>query len=87
MNVDAFVLSTYFYKDRNGKLTFGPIWDFDRSQGSDFGAANPLTWARASTSSYFSDAWWSQMFSDIDFWQQWIDRYEELRFRRTTSSR
>jgi hypothetical protein len=79
MNVDAFVLSTYFYKDRNGKLTFGPIWDFDRSQGSDFGAANPLTWARASTSSYFSDAWWSQMFSDIDFWQQWIDRYEELR--------
>ncbi|HEY0550194.1 MAG TPA: CotH kinase family protein, partial [Verrucomicrobiae bacterium] len=30
-NVDAMVLSTYFYKPRNGKITFAPHWDFDRA--------------------------------------------------------
>ena len=31
-NGDAFgTSSTYFYKDRNGKLCFGPLWDFDRA--------------------------------------------------------
>ncbi|MBR1827925.1 MAG: CotH kinase family protein, partial [Atopobiaceae bacterium] len=30
MNSDAFVTpSTYLYKDRNGKLCWGPLWDFD----------------------------------------------------------
>ncbi len=33
-NVDAMVLSTYFYKPRNGKITFAPHWDFDRAMGS-----------------------------------------------------
>ncbi len=31
-NGDAFATSsTYFYKDRGGKLCFGPLWDFDRA--------------------------------------------------------
>jgi hypothetical protein len=29
--VDAIRLSTYFYKPRNGKLTYGPRWDYDRA--------------------------------------------------------
>ena len=35
-NIDAYRLSTYFYKDKNskgGKLTMGPIWDFNLSCG------------------------------------------------------
>ncbi len=28
-NVDGYRLSTYMYKDRGGKLTMGPIWDFN----------------------------------------------------------
>ncbi|MBR6044180.1 MAG: CotH kinase family protein [Ruminococcus sp.] len=31
-NFDAFATtSTYLYKERNGKLFFGPLWDFDQS--------------------------------------------------------
>jgi hypothetical protein len=31
VNYDAYAFSTYFHKDRNGKLRAGPVWDFDRS--------------------------------------------------------
>lgn len=33
-NDAALGLSTYIYKDVGGKLTFGPIWDFDLSAGN-----------------------------------------------------
>jgi len=76
-NVDAIVLSTYFYKPRNGKVTYGPHWDFDRALGSTDGRDdNPRQW---NTGPFFSGAWWPRMFSDVDFWQQWVDRWQELR--------
>lgn len=34
-NVDAYQFSTYFHKDRNGKLRAGPIWDLNLSYGND----------------------------------------------------
>jgi len=34
-NADAYVFSTFFHKDRNGKLRAGPIWDFDLTYGND----------------------------------------------------
>ncbi len=82
-NVDALRLSAYFYKERNGKLFFGPLWDFDRSQGSTDGRDfSPLIWRSLVYdygTDFFNYPWWGRMFTDIDFWQQWIDRYQELR--------
>jgi hypothetical protein len=81
-NVDALALSTYFYKPRQGKVFFGPIWDFDRSQGSTDGRDfNPFFWfdSNEAYGATFYYPWWAQMFTDIDFWQKWIDRYEDLR--------
>jgi hypothetical protein len=34
-NVDAYQFSTYFHKDRNGKLRAGPIWDHNLTYGND----------------------------------------------------
>jgi len=34
-NVDGYQISTYFHKDRNGKLRAGPIWDFNLTYGND----------------------------------------------------
>lgn len=34
-NSDAYQISTYFHKDRNGKLRAGPVWDFDLTYGND----------------------------------------------------
>ena len=76
-NVDAMVLSTYFHKTRQGKIVCGPHWDFDRALGStDDRDANPRVW---STGPFFGGAWWPRLFSDPDFWQRWVDRWQELR--------
>lgn len=88
-NVDALRLSGYFYKPRNGKIEMGPVWDFDRTQGSADGRDfNPRIW-RSTVPDYgtdmfnpgntFHNPWYSRMFQDIDFWQRWVDRYQELR--------
>ncbi len=34
-NADAYTYSTYFHKDRNGKLLAGPVWDLDLTYGND----------------------------------------------------
>ena len=34
-NVDVYHLSTFFHKDRNGKLRAGPIWDYNLAFGYD----------------------------------------------------
>ena len=82
-NVDALRLSAFFYKDREGKLTFGPLWDFDRSQGSTDGRDfSPYFWQSPLGdlgTDFFNYPWWGRMFTDVDFWQEWIDRYEDLR--------
>jgi hypothetical protein len=79
-NVDALRLSAYFYKPRQGKLVFGPVWDFDRTQGSTDGRDfNPYVMSVDSGTDFFNYPWWGRMFTDPDFWQRWIDRYEEFR--------
>jgi hypothetical protein len=76
-NVDAMVLSTYFHKPRNGKIVCGPHWDFDRALGSTDGRDdNPRHW---NTGPFFGGEWWPRLFSDVDFWQLWVDRWQDLR--------
>ena len=76
-HVDSLVLSTYFHKPRNGKLVFGPHWDFDRALGSTDGRDdNPRRW---NTGRFFDAPWWSTLLSDPDFWQRWVDRWQALR--------
>jgi hypothetical protein len=87
-NVDALRLSGFMHKPRNGKLTFGPIWDFDRALGSTDGRdSNPWVW-RAETgdrgTDFFNYTWWDRFFADLEFFQGYIDRWQEL--RRTTFS-
>ncbi|MEY2408255.1 MAG: hypothetical protein QOF48_925 [Verrucomicrobiota bacterium] len=76
-NVDAMVFSTYFQKPRGGRIICGPHWDFDRALGSTDGRdANPRQW---DTGPFFSASWWPRLFSDPDFWQLWVDRWQDLR--------
>ena len=82
-NVDALRLSAYFHKPRQGKLFFGPVWDFDRTQGSTDGRDfNPRLWRSPVSdlgTDFFNYTWWDRLCRDIDFWQRWIDRYQSLR--------
>ncbi len=81
LNVDALRLSTYMFKKRGGKLEMGPIWDFDRSMGSTDGRDyNPWGWGGGGDATdFFNYPWWGRMFTDIHFFQRYIDRWQELR--------
>lgn len=74
--VDAIRLSTYFYKRRNGKIEYGPRWDYDRAWESkdDSRDDNPRIWA--TDSGNFGPPWWNTLLRDADAWQVWIDRYQ-----------
>ena len=89
-NVDAYRLSGYFYKPRQGKIHYGPVWDFDRTLGSADGRdGNPFVWrSRAadfgtdfwgSSIAPYPPLWWGKVFGDLEFFQRWIDRYQDLR--------
>lgn len=78
---DAFTKSTYFFKERGGKLQMGPLFDYDAA----WDAYSTDSWRAGTHGSEggprraFNEQWWYHMFDDPDFWQAWIDRYHELR--------
>lgn len=89
-NVDMLRISTYFYKPRGEKIVQGPLWDFDRAfaDSDDDRGFNPRRWRSAggdggtdpfNAGNTFNNPWYSVMFTDPDFWQAWIDRYQGLR--------
>jgi len=78
---DALRFSTYFHKDRGGKLRFGPNWDQERIIGVESDTAtnrarNPENWnGDGDIRDLFSHDWWDRLFEDPDFMQAWIDRW------------
>lgn len=74
--VDHFQLSTHFVKHRNGKVEYGPIWDHDRSMGSD-GGGDSLD--ATGFGVFLSSHWFNRLFQDPDFAHAWADRWAELR--------
>ena len=79
-NPDAFWLSGYFSKDREGLLEYGPIWDFDRTMGcdSDDRAFDPTGWSTHQVD-FFNYSWLNRLFQDINFQQRYTDRWQEWR--------
>ncbi len=75
-NPDGLRLSTYFYKDRNKRVEYGPVWDFDRTMGCDDDgrAANPVGW-----SSSYRFGWWSRIMGNKAFKELYAQRWGEVR--------
>ena len=78
--IDGYRLSNYFYKDRNGRLNEGPIWDWDLSWGNanyaDGGHTNGWYY---STLGDIDDIWFPRLRTDPDFSQRITDRWGALR--------
>lgn len=89
-NVDAYVRSAYFFKDRDGKLKAGPLWDYNFALGG-VGAQNPTpkqsTSGTATTDTGWQygtggrnvNNWYPKLTSDPEFMAQVKARYTELR--------
>ncbi|HAY71671.1 MAG TPA: secretion system protein Por [Saprospirales bacterium] len=66
-NVDAYQYSTFFHKDRGGKLRAGPVWDFNLTYGNDL-----FVWG------FDRSHYWVWQFDNWDnvgakFWKQLYD--------------
>ena len=66
--------SVYMYKQRNGKLYFGPLWDFDLAMGSANRAGNvvsPSSWYLRNnlgvSAQQTSKTWFNRLNEDPDF--------------------
>jgi hypothetical protein len=82
--------STYMYKARNGKLFFGPMWDYDLAMGSAKRAGNTVGstgWYLrnpvATTAKQSSTTWFNRLNDDPDFRAavraRWNQVYPQLR--------
>ncbi len=78
-NADGYWFSQYMHKDRGGKLTMGPLWDWDRTFGTPFfGSVSTNGW-RFETAADPDYTWYRRLFDDPDFLQRYVDRWMELR--------
>jgi hypothetical protein len=80
-NVDAYALSTYYHKDRGGKLRAGPVWDYNLTYGNDlfqwdYDRSFTDVWQfnYSNTGAYF----WNDLFSDATFKCYLSKRFDEV---------
>jgi hypothetical protein len=69
-NPDAYQFSTYFHKDRNGKLRAGPIWDTNLTYGNDlfeYGFDRSKTDLWQFFDKNMGAKFWKDLFDDQDF--------------------
>lgn len=85
-NVDAYWLSSFYYKDRlstGGKLHAGPVWDYDLAYGNFefyYGyAPNGWHWEEYGTTSDHIPEWWAFLARDPSFQNEMKCRWQALR--------
>jgi hypothetical protein len=82
-NVDAYRISTFLQKDRNGKLAMGPVWDMNI--GFDEGWRVPMdNWVLNYNSFVSNDPWmvpfwWTKLMEDPQFREAVKQRWTSLR--------
>ena len=72
-NNDAFSRSTYFYRDVRGKLSVGPVWDYNNVLNNFFITLSYGDFLLASR------GWYGRLMTDEDFVERVIHRYRQLR--------
>jgi len=81
-NADAYQFSTYFHKDRNGKLRAGPVWDNNLTFGNDlfiwgFDRSKTDIWQFANGDNE-GPKFWKDLFSNAQFKCYLSKRWNQL---------
>ena len=81
-NADAYQFSTYYHKDRNGKLRAGPIWDNDLTFGNDIfmwglNRSKSNLWQFANGDNE-GPLWWRYLYNSKEFRCLLSRRWKEL---------
>lgn len=79
-NVDGYRFSTFYSKDRGGKIRMEPVWDWDLAFGNANGKQGykpeSWYWPYLDNTQY---PWFRRLFEDPDFAQRYVDRFAQLR--------
>lgn len=80
-NADVYQSSTYFHKDRNGKLRAGPVWDLNITFGSDFsvGGNSQYDQWQFSNGNRVGPDFWFELSDNGSFWCYFKKRWNELK--------
>ena len=78
-NVDVYMLSTFFHKDRRGKLRAGPIWDYNLAYGHDeFGSRSRYDVWQFDNNDNLGPKFWKDLFNTDEFRCHLARRWHEL---------
>ncbi|WP_433533285.1 CotH kinase family protein [Micromonospora sp. CA-263727] len=79
--MDSYVRSAYFYKDRDTKIFAGPLWDYDLTFGVGGFFANDQTagWQYQQVRQPLANDWYTQLMRDPAFVNQVRLRWQALR--------
>jgi hypothetical protein len=80
-NMDAYVRSQYFYKDRDGKISAGPLWDYDLSidAGGGNGNLDIAGWQYEQSALRNVNDWFQRLLTAPAFAAQVVARWQALR--------
>jgi len=86
---DAYIRSSFFYKDRDGPLIMGPLWDYNliwnvgccrNNRNASPPNANDSGWQYIENDDTLSEvSWETNLLQDPDFLQAFTDRWQQLR--------
>jgi hypothetical protein len=81
-NVDAYQISTFYHKDKEGKLRAGPVWDFNLTFGNDlfqwgFDRSKTDIW-QFSNGDNEGAKFWTDLFKDATFKCYMAKRWNDL---------
>lgn len=77
-NVDLYQLSTFFHKNRRGKLCAGPLWDFNFAYGNDYADRSQYDRWQFDNGSNNGSPFWYQLFNSPYFHRRLANRWHEL---------
>ena len=77
-NADAYQYSTFFHKDRGGKLRAGPIWDLNLSFGSSFTNSSDVDQWQFSNGNKTGPWFWAGLFDNRTFPCYFSRRWNEM---------
>ncbi|QKW17226.1 CotH kinase family protein [Verrucosispora sp. NA02020] len=79
--MDSYVRSAYFYKDRDTKIFAGPLWDYDLSfsVGGFFANDQTAGWQHQQVRQPVANDWFTQLLRDPAFVNEVRQRWQTLR--------
>ena len=77
-NPDSYTRSTYYHKDRNGKLVFGPVWDFNIAMGNNSDNGKYNMW-EIDYGFFQGPRFLTEIFEEPNFRCHLAKRWQELR--------